>query len=71
MVTTSVKIVCGVPGCATDGLVFLNSTPLCMDHYCSALEALEAIGGSPKTFRGDPLELILLQRVREDVKLAE
>lgn len=65
--TTDLKTICGVPGCNTDSLVFLNRTPLCADHYCSALQALEGIGASPRTFVGDALELILLQRVREDV----
>lgn len=65
--TIEVKVACGVPGCGTDSLVFLNRTPLCADHYCSALQALEGIGASPRTFAGDALELILLQRIREDV----
>jgi hypothetical protein len=66
-----VKLVCSVPDCHADSLVFLNGTPLCTGHYCQALQALEAIGGRPTTFGGDALELILLQRIREDVVAPE
>ncbi len=56
-----------MPGCDADSAVFLAGSPLCTQHYCAALQALEAVGASPRVFQGDALDLILLQRVREDV----
>jgi len=61
---------CRVPGCRGDSAVFLGRSPLCAKHYCEAIEALSVMGVSPREFEGDALDLILLERVREDVRLA-
>ncbi|HLG74303.1 MAG TPA: hypothetical protein VK009_28105 [Chloroflexota bacterium] len=50
--------------------MFLGRSPLCAKHYCEAIEALSVMGVSPREFEGDALDLILLERVREDVRLA-
>ena len=67
--TARVRIACRVPGCGVAGAVFLGTSALCSSHYCEALEALAAVDLTPRQFEGDPLQLVLLERVREEARL--
>ena len=67
---TGPRTTCQLPACPSPGAALLNGVPLCRSHYCVALEALEALGLSPRVFRGNPLDLVLLEWVEEDLRLS-